>query len=176
MYEHARTQTTALEEHEDTRPYQNFIQSLKSDYTKHEYKKALSRYLGHYNTTPEKMLSLPIDEVEDQLVDYLLYMKKQDLSTSFINLNFCALKHFYFMNSVRINKERIGKFLGESKKKNVDRSYTHAEVKSILDLAENRFKVVCSLLASTGCPIGPLPSLRLKTNISHSVLLNVQVT
>ena len=107
------------------------------------------------------MLSLPIDEVEDRLVDYLLYMKKQDLSTSFINLNFCALKHFYFMNSLRINKERIGKFLGESKKKNVDRSYTHSEIKSILDIAENRFKCMVTILASTGMRIGPLPSLRL---------------
>ncbi|MGA9941268.1 MAG: hypothetical protein WBP88_04615, partial [Nitrososphaeraceae archaeon] len=90
---------------EETRPYQNFIQSLKSEFTKHVYKKALSKYLTHYNTTPEKMLSLPIDEIENELVDYILYMKKQDLSTSFINLNFCALKHFYFMNDVRINKE-----------------------------------------------------------------------
>ena len=84
------------------------------------------------------------------LVDYLLYMKKQDLSTSFINLNFCALKHFYFMNNVRINKEKIGKFLGESKKKNVDRSYTHAEIKSMISIAESRFQVVISVLASIG--------------------------
>ena len=107
------------------------------------------------------MLSLPIDEIENMLVDYLLYMKKQDLSTSFINLNFCALKHFYFMNNVRINKEKIGKFLGESKKKNVDRSYTHAEIKSMISIAESRFQVVISVLASIGCRIGPLPSLRL---------------
>lgn len=152
---------TTVRLEENTRPYQNFIQSLKSDYTKHEYKKGLSRYLSHYNTTPEKMLSLPIDEIEDMLVDYLLYMKKQDLSTSFINLNFCSLKHFYFMNNVRINKERIGKFLGESKKKNVDRSYLHAEIKSMLDIADLRFKVVISVLASTGMRIGALPSLKL---------------
>ncbi len=146
---------------EKSRPYQNFIQSLKSDYTKHEYKKGLSRYLSHNKTTPEKMLSLPIDQVEDRLVDYLLYMKKQDLSTSFINLNFCALKHFYFMNNVRINKEKIGKFLGESKKKNVDRSYEHPEIKRMLDIADLRFKVVISVLASTGIRIGPLPTLKL---------------
>jgi integrase len=146
---------------ENTRPYQNFIQSLKSDYTKRDYKKALSRYLSHYNTTLERMLSLPIDEVEEKLVDYIIFLKKDDLSTSFINMNFCALKHFYFMNNVRINKEKIGKFVGESKKKNVDRSYFHPEIKSMLDIADLRFKVVISVLASTGIRIGPLPSLRL---------------
>ena len=65
------------------------------------------------------------------------------------------------MNNVRINKEKIGKFLGESKKKNVDRSYTHAEIKSMISIAESRFQVVISVLASIGCRIGPLPSLRL---------------
>ncbi len=151
--------TVQLEE--NTRPYQNFIQSLKSDYTKRDYKKALSRYRSHYNTTLERMLSIPIDEVEEKLVDYIIFLKKDDQSTSFINMNFYALKHFYFMNNVRINKEKIGKFLGESKKKNVDRSYTHAEIKSMVDIADLRFKVVISVLASTGIRIGPLPTLRL---------------
>src|SRR6185503_4525543 len=105
--------------------------------------------------------SLPIEEVENKLVDYLLFMKNQDLSTSFINLNFCSLKHFYFMNNVRINKEKIGKFLGESKKKYVDRGYFDTEIKNILDIADLRFKVVISVLASTGIRIGPLPSVRL---------------
>ena len=108
------------------------------------------------------MLSLPIDKIENMLVDYLLDLKKQDLSSSYINLNFCALKHFYFMNDVRINKEKIGRFLGEPKKKNVDRSYTHQEIKSLLDVSDLRFKVVISILASTGARIG---SLNLK--LSH---------
>ena len=119
MVKTSNTNLTKLEQEEQqkTRPYQNFIQSLKSDYTKLEYKKGLSRYLTHYNTTPEKMLSLPIDEVENNLVDYLLYLKKKDLSTSFIGLNFSALKHFYFMNNLRINKEKIGRFLGNKRRK-----------------------------------------------------------
>ena len=99
-------------------------------------RKVLSRYLSHYKKSVENMLSLPIAKIENMLVDYLLDLKKQDLSSSYINLNFCALKHFYFMNDVRINKEKIGKFLGEPKKKNVDRSYTHSEIKNLLDIAD----------------------------------------
>ena len=60
-----------------------------------------------------------------------------------------------------LTRRRIGKFLGESKKKNVDRSYTHAEIKSMIDIADIRFKVVISVLASIGIRIGPLPFLRL---------------
>ena len=137
------------------------------------------------------MLSLPIADIENMLVDYLLDLRKQDLSSSYINLNFCALKLFYFMNDVRINKEKIGKYLGESKKKNVDRSYTHPEIKSLIDIADLRLKVVISVLASTGMRIGALPPLKLshlekkamftsskytrilRTNLSAFVPLNV---
>ena len=104
------------------------------------------------------------------MVDYILYLKKKDLSTSFIGLNFSALKHFYFMNNVRINKERIGRFLGEQKKKNVDRGYLDTEIKSLLDISDLRFKVVISVLASTGIRIGALPSLRL----SHLSKISIQ--
>ena len=136
------------------RPYHNFINSIKSEETKEEYKRSLLRYISHYKTNLGDILNRPISEIENMLVDYLLELKKQDLSSSYINLNFCALKHFYFMNDVRINKEKISKFLGEPKKKNVDRSYTHPEIKGMLDIADLRFKVVISVLASTGVRVG----------------------
>ena len=120
------------------------------------------------------MLSLPIVDTETMLVDYLMELKKQDLSSSFINLNFCALKHFYFMNDIRINKEKIGKFLGESKKKNVDRSYTHPEIKSLLDIADLRLKVVISVLASTGMRIGALPTFEIISPGKERRCLQVQ--
>ncbi len=143
------------------RPYHKFINAIKSEETKEEYRRCLLRYLSHNKTTLEDMLTLPITDIENMLVDYLLDLRKQELSSSYINLNFCALKLYYFMNDVRINKEKIGKYLGESKKKNVDRSYTHPEIKSLLDIADLRLKVVISILASTGMRIGALPPLKL---------------
>jgi integrase len=107
------------------------------------------------------MLSLPIGETEDMLIDYILYLNKQDLSSGYIGVNFCALKHFYSMNDVRLNTVKIGKFLGESKKKNVDRSYTCPEIKTILDICDVRMKTVVSILASTGMRRGALPLLKL---------------
>lgn len=99
------------------RPYHNFINSLKSNETKQEYRKCLLKYLKRYKISLKEMLTLPIQDIENMLIDYLLELKIKDLSSSFISLNFCAIKHFYTMNDVRINKEKIGKFLGESKKK-----------------------------------------------------------
>ena len=100
------------------------------------------------------MLSRPIPDIENMLIDYLLDLKKQDLSSSYINLNFCALKHFYFMNDVRINKEKIAKFLGEPKKE------LYSSWNQVYE-ADLRFKVIISVLASTGIRIGALAPLKL---------------
>jgi len=91
------------------RPYDNFINSLKAKHTKIAYAKLLRKYVTHYKTTLEELISKPVSETETMLIDYLVMLKKNDLSHSFINVNFCAIKHFYFMNSIRINKEMITK-------------------------------------------------------------------
>ena len=74
----------------DGRAYYNFINSLKSDQTKTEYKKCLLKYLSHNKITLGELVKLPIADTEKMLVDNLLELKSNELSTSYINLNFCA--------------------------------------------------------------------------------------
>lgn len=143
------------------RPYHNFINSLKSKETKRKYRSALLRYLKHYKTTLEDALSLPVADTEIMLIDYLMELKNRDLSHSSLNLNFCAIKHFYLMSDHRINKEKIGKFLGEPVKKNDNRGYTTTELKKILDNCDLRMKVVVSCMATTSMRIGALCELSL---------------
>lgn len=137
------------------RPYVNFINSIKSNKTKHAYRKALLRFLAYSKLSLEEMLTLPILDIENMITDYLTDLKKRDLSSGFVDQNFSALKHFYFINDVRINKEKIGKFLGEQKK-NTDRAYTHLEIKTLLDVCDLRLKVVVLVLASIGMRIGAI--------------------
>ena len=66
------------------------------------------------------------------------------------------------MNDVRINKEKIGKFIGEPIRKTNDRAYTHEEIKLIIDTCDLRLKVFILLLASTGMRVGAIPSLKLR--------------
>ena len=66
------------------------------------------------------------------------------------------------MNDIRINKEKISKFLGESGRKNTDRGYTHEEIKKILDVADLRMKTIIILMASTGIRLGAVADLKLK--------------
>lgn len=155
------------------RPYLNFINSLKSEQTKDAYRKGLLRFMSTNKfQTLEEMLALPIQDIENMIIDYLLALKKDDLSSSFIGINFSALKHYYFMNDVRINKEKISRFLGEAKKKNVDRAYTTEEIRTILENCDLRLKVVVLTMATTSMRIGALTELTLsqcQKNEEHGV-------
>ena len=142
--------------------YQNFINSIKSQKTRYIYSDILKKYLSANNVTIETLLNLPVKDNEQILINYIEKLKTKDHSYSFLSLTFSGIKHFYVMNDIRINKEKIGKFLGESGRKNIDRSYTHEEIKKILDVSDLRMKSVILLMASTGMRIGAITDLKLK--------------
>lgn len=50
----------------------------------------------------------------------------------------------------------------EHKKSRKDRAYTHQEISKLLEVADDRMRVVILLLSSSGIRIGALPSLRLR--------------
>ena len=142
--------------------YQNFINSIKSKTTRYIYSNVLTNYLNDNKITIETLVNLPVKDNEQLLINYLEKLKSNDKSYSFLNLTFSGLKHFYVMNDIRINKEKISKFLGESGRKHSDRAYTHEEIKKILDVADLRMKIIVLLMASTGMRIGAIPDLKLK--------------
>ncbi|MGA8844545.1 MAG: hypothetical protein WB511_13255 [Nitrososphaeraceae archaeon] len=94
--------------------YQNFINSLKSSSTRATYTRILKNYLIDNNLTIETLLNLPVKDSEQVLINHIEKLKTANKSHSYRNQTFCVVKHFYVMNDIRINKEKISKFLGES--------------------------------------------------------------
>jgi integrase len=163
MLKQQQKQSNLLRKYDITNPaYQNFINSIKAKATRVTYSDTLNRYLVENNTNLQTLLNLPVKDSEQLLINYIEKLKARNKSHSYINSLFCAIKHFYLMNDIRINKEKIGKFLGESGRKNTDRAYTHEEIKKILDVADLRMKSVVLLMASTGMRIGAVTDLKLK--------------
>jgi integrase len=66
------------------------------------------------------------------------------------------------MNDVLLNSKKIGQYLGEQQRAHIDRAYTIEEISKLLSAADERTKVIVSLLASTGMRIGALPALKIK--------------
>ncbi len=156
---------------------QNFVNSLRTEKTKSIYLNSLKNYLIDNNLTLETLLKLSVKDSERLLINYIEKLKREGKSRSFINLVFCSLKHLYIMKNIRINKEKIGKFLGESVRKKTDRAYTHEEIKKILDVADLRTKSIVLLMASTGMRIGAIPDLKLKhlKEISKEKIYKIKV-
>ncbi len=143
------------------KPYLNFINSLKSEFTKQTYTYHLKRFVNSRRITLTTFLKLSVPKLEQMLIDYILQLKKEGLSPMYINVSLSTMKHLCIMNDVMINHRKIGKFIGEQTKMNEDRAYTHEEIQRLLNVCDLRMKMVVLLLASTGMRIGALPTLRL---------------
>ncbi len=144
------------------RAYNNFIDSLKSDFTKKTYNYHLKRFMNNYKKhTLDSFLKLPITEIEQLIISYLV-KSKTEVSTPHIKIGFAAIKHLCVMNDVRINERKIGKFLGEPSVPQENRAYTHEEIQKLLNVCDLRMRMVILLLASTGMRIGALPTLKIR--------------
>ncbi len=81
--------------------YQNFINSLQSEYTKINYRKSLKQFLSFLqlkNFESSKLLKYDVKTMENLVRDYILDMRKRNLSLSTINCSCAALKHFFDIN------------------------------------------------------------------------------
>ena len=73
-----------------------------------------------------------------------------------------ALKKFCEMNDLVLNWKKISQYIGEYQRVAKDRAYKHEEIKTLVDSADLRMKVILLLMASSGMRIGAIPDLKLK--------------
>jgi integrase len=89
-------------------------------------------------------------------------LKEQGKSYAAIRIYLAAVKSFYKINDIFLNDSKISKFLPERKRVRKDRAYNYKEISKLLEIADERMRVVILLLASTGIRIGSLQELRLR--------------
>jgi integrase len=142
--------------------YLNFINSLRSEATITNYRRALAHYMRFTNSNVSELLKHDNKAIESQIVKYLLSMREQKLCRGTLNLRLAALKKFYDMNDVLLNWKKISQYLGQDTKRFKDRAYTTEEIQQLLTKADERMRVVILLLASTGMRIGAVPDLKIR--------------
>jgi site-specific recombinase XerD len=120
----------------------NFLDSLKSERTKEQYAYHLKRF-NRYQSVSDRV-------TDTRIVNYLVQMKKEGLSSSYRNIALAAVKHYYTMNDVVLNWKKIAKFIGEPKFDNQIRGYNHEEIQKLLFVADVKYKCVILTLCSTG--------------------------
>jgi len=137
-----------------------FFHSLKSKETRIKYSSYLKKYLeitGIENPLSERDPRL----IERQIIDFIIKMKKEDKNWGAIHNYVAMILSFYKINDVILNTTKISRFMPEQRKVKKDRGYRHEEISKMLEIADERMRVVILLLASTGMRIGAIPSLRI---------------
>jgi integrase len=146
--------------------YKNFIHSIKSAATKALYQKGL-RYFMDFMKVKENEYYKLLPEgrepklIQSDIIDFILYIRDQKkLSPASINAYVAALRHFYVMNDVTLNWDKISNFKGEFYDVVEDQPYTHQQIRQMLEKAEPRNRAIILLLASSGMRVGAIPDLK----------------
>jgi integrase len=98
--------------------------------------------------------------IEQQIIDFIIKMKESGRGYGTLHNYVASVLSFYKINDVVLNVSKIMKFIPEQKRVN-DRAYTHQEISKMLDIADERMRVVILLLASTGARVGAICELRI---------------
>jgi integrase len=151
---------------ENHKAYVNFISSLKSPITKKTYVFQLKNYLRSSSisfSTFDELLSRNPRIIEQSIIDILIDMRhRRQLSYSSQNGFLAAITHFFSINDISLNRKKIKKFMSEAENKYEYRSYTVEEISHLLEISDEREKVIIFLLASTGMRVGAVHPLQLK--------------
>lgn len=101
--------------------------------------------------------------IEQQIINFIIKMTENGKHYSSLHNYVTAVLSFYKINDVVLNTNKISKFMPEQTRIKKDRAYTHEEIERLLEIADERIRVIILLMASTGMRIGALPDLRLRS-------------
>jgi integrase len=154
---HQKTTQLFLEDQEE---FRLLINSIKSEETKKSYVTCIKRYMemqGINNLLSDNNPRL----IENQIIDFVIKMKKQGKGFYAIHNYLTALISFYKINDIMINTTKIKKFQPDLIRKK-DRGYRTEEISKLLEFSDERMRAVILLLSATGMRIGAIETLRLR--------------
>jgi len=151
------------EEWEDIREIKLFSKSVGKETWK-KYKPYLKTYMKTMGLTVNDLISeKDPKKVEDQLINFIIRMAEHGKSWGAINnYKSCMLK-FYKMNDVdNLRIWKINQIMPEQRKVRKDRAYTYEEIAKMLEVCDERERVIVLLFASTGMRKGGIPELKFR--------------
>jgi integrase len=111
----------------------------------------------------EQLLELEDNEKFEAIRDFLISLtsdKTRNLSYASVSISYFAIKLFYDVNKVvGLNWKSLSRYKGKSSRKVEDRLYTKEELKTLLEHADLRERVIVMTLLSTGMRVGGLAGI-----------------
>jgi site-specific recombinase XerD len=145
--------------------FRNIVETCRAPATRNAYTKSLRlflKYLRLEETDYDKLIEKDPKIIQQDICDYILYMRKRGLSSASVSTYLSGLVKFYSMNDITLNWLKIHSFEGEQEKQREDRPYTHSEIKLLIEHAGPRNRAIILLLCSSGARVGAIPIMRIK--------------
>jgi integrase len=170
---------------ENYKSCQIWLEGYNSPSTKKAYKTHLSLFCRCYNTDPDSLLNLKIEQIKAMVLNYIIRLKKVakqssskaiagELSINSIKTYLAGVQSFLEFNDIVLNWKRIAKYYPEPVANSL-RGYTREEIAKILTLADLRDRCLILLMASAGMRVGAIKSLKLKhmTRLQHESKIGI---
>jgi len=127
-----------------------FMFAIKSEKTQELYLKNLRYFYQFVKIETKRLLELPVKEIQDLLVKYVIHMRNIGLAHGSIKNRASVIITFLELNDILVNKRKIARFYGEEKKTVKDFSYSIEDIQKMLSRASFRVKTMILFYSSTG--------------------------
>jgi hypothetical protein len=136
-----------------TRPEKLFFSSLPSEFTKLNYNVLLKKYfvsVGYGKEGITELVSKAPKVIEDDLIDFIISLKERGAKHSTIINYVKRVIKCCKANEIMLNIARIHQFVPKKnpRNRNTTKAYTIPQIQAMLDIADERMKVVILLQSS----------------------------
>ena len=123
-------------------------------------------FLEFAKHTPDSLIKLKKKEIENLLIDYVIYHKKRiedgEMSANSMGDKIGAIFKFLKANGKKIDKEMITQHYPDKVKRGGERAITDDEIRKLLSFADVRERALIHAIACTGCRPEALSELKMK--------------
>jgi integrase len=145
-----------------SQPLELFLSSIRSEQTRDKYSLYFKKYQEFIGLQTDIFFGKDSKKIQDKIIEFIIDMKSNGKGYSTIHNYAAAVLAFYKINDTILNTTKISKFIPAVRKVRNDRSYTHEEISKLLEIADERFRVIILLMVSAGIRQGALPLLRIR--------------
>jgi integrase len=143
-----------------------FLSSIMSQYTRVNYLIYFRKYQEFIGPDSDLFLGNnpspnPV-AIQNKIIEFITDMKSNGKGYSTIHNYATAVLAFYKINDVILNVSKINKFIPQARKVRNDRSYTYEEIQKLLEIADEREKVLVLLTVSSGIRQGAISPLKMR--------------
>ena len=128
-----------------------FYSSIASPYTRRTFRIYLQKYLAFYGMKNVSELLSPTKdhkEIERQIINFIIESKEKGMKRIAISNYTCPVISFCKINDIMLNTAKINKFMPPQVKSKKTYGYTHEQIAKLLEIADERMRLVVLLASS----------------------------